>query len=611
MTQKSNPVPSFPSQSLEPVLTVSDLLNSIPVGIIVIDLDGVILHSNKEAADHTGLPIHKFIGYNILSFWPTSGNEIISAMSSGHQSIGLVPVEIDNCYIQVKSLSGKVKGSTITIFDQRLWQSYLHSNHPLDPLAPYYKQIFERSIDGLSIVDSKERIILMNDASASQMGLTREDVQGRTISYLIENRFNSDNISRDVIATGKPITRLIQNYKTGKQLLLTGNPIFTPDGEVHLVLVNERDLTELLKLQSSLQLKKVTVNHNDKEPQISNLFENSSKNIVAKSPTMINIMEQASKLANCNSPQLLLTGETGTGKNLIAKFIHSLSPRCNKPLININCASLSEQLLEAELFGYERGTFPDSQQNRAIGLFEVAKEGTIYLDEIGEMPLNLQAKILTFLDTRSFRRMHGHEVLKSDVTIIASTNNDLKELITRRLFRSDLYFRLTVFTLNLPPLRNRSEDIIEITLREIEKLNNRYEENKKIDQKGKDILVSHGYPGNVRELINLVHQAYIHSEGSYIDDSLQIFLPKSSSLENQEKINKMTFFNKMANTEKELLIKTVSLCKNTREMATLLGISQAGVSRKLKKFGIPLPKYYNIKSSDDEDVDDDTYEELT
>jgi PAS domain S-box-containing protein len=599
MTQKIVPVSPFTPQSPDPAFGVSDILNSLPVGVIVVDEGGVVTHCNQESATLLSVPAHKLIGFELVEILPKSGVDILDAMSGGRQDIGLAPPELDNCYLQIKPLPGPSKGATITLFDQRFWQPYLQSNLSPDPLTPYYKQIFERSEDGISIVDSEERIILINDASANQLGLSREEVQGKTISFLVENKLTSDTISRDVFETGRPITRLIQHYKTGKHILLTGNPIFSRDGEVRLVLVNERDLTELLKLQTSLRQHKFIINQYKDELTDMQQPDTAAREIVSQSPVMVRTLESAAKLARHKAPQILLTGESGVGKGLVAKFIHSKSPRSSEPLIHINCAALPEQLLEGELFGYERGAFTGAATEGRAGLFEVAGKGTVFLDEIGEMPIALQSKLLTFLDTRSFRRIRGHRVIKSEATIIAATNQNLRELIDKKLFRSDLYYRLSLFRLNIPPLRFRREDVLEIARREIDKLNERYELKRELDQKDFDILLSHSYPGNVRELINCLHQAYILSEDDTLCDLLdELFKaggglaePKKDAVSDEERLSKT-----IADAEKQSLIKALAVSRNTREMAEVLGISQAGVSRKLKKYGLSLPKFHRFNS---------------
>jgi PAS domain S-box-containing protein len=564
---------------------------------MVLSVSGLVIEANLEAANHLGLPPHRLLGLELSKFWPKSAAEIMDAMTGGRQAIGLVPPELDNCYIQVKPLAGNNPGATVTIFDQRLWQPYLKAGQPLDPLTPYYKQIFESSSDGISIVDAKERVLLINDAAARQMGTTREELQGRRISYLVEHKYISETISQEVLGSGKAVTRLVRHFRTGKHILITGTPIFSPDGEARLVVINERDLTELLELQTSLQRHKTLINHFKDEIEETRQTDLSPKEVVSRSPAMARSLETAAKLARYDAPQVLITGESGTGKGLVAKFIHSKSKRAVEPFIHINCAALPEHLLEAELFGYEKGAFTGAAPEGRAGLFEIAGKGTVFMDEIGEMPLTLQTKLLTFLDTRSFRRISGHRIITSDAAIIAATNQDLRSLMERKLFRGDLFFRLSVFCLNIPPLRDRKEDIAEIARRELARLNERYEVSRELDPAAFEALRAYPFPGNVRELLNCLHQAVLLSDrpeiGEFLAQTLEEPSPIQASESSAEEPAPPQLQKNLEDIEKKTLLKALSSCRNTREMAIFLGISQAGVSRKLRKHGLPLPRNRN------------------
>ncbi|MDR1314669.1 MAG: sigma 54-interacting transcriptional regulator, partial [Deltaproteobacteria bacterium] len=569
------------------------ILNSVPLGILVLDGDGNIVNCNQEAANLLGPAPQKLIGFELARLWPKTAAEIASALGGGRQAIGLVPPELDNCYVQVKPLTGGA-GAAVTIFDQRLWQPYLQTNQPLDPLTPFYKEIFESSADGISVVDAKGRLILVNDAAARQLGLSRDEIQGRPVSFLLDNRFASDVVSADVLATGQPVTRMVQYLKTGRHVLLTGNPIFSSDGEVRLVVVNKRDLTEHLELQSSIQRHKLAISHYKGELADLQMSELAARELVARSPAMELCMETASKIARYETPQLLLTGEPGTGKGLVAKFIHSKSRRAQEPLIQINCSAFTAQLLEAELFGYEKGAFRGACPEGRAGLFEAAGKGTVFLDGISEMPGPLQAKLMTFLDTRSFRRVAGSRIIKSDCVIVAATCRDLRELSESKLFRTDLHLRLGIFSLALPPLRERREDILELARQEIARLNERYCVRKELDGVAMEALLAHDFPGNVRELLDCIHQAVLLSDkpqiGEFVAKLLECSRKAPKPLDRAPSAEEAKLSASLNESERLSLLKAIATCRNTREMASLLGISQAGVSRKLKKHGLPLPK---------------------
>jgi PAS domain S-box-containing protein len=589
-TTEPNSIPPVPDSSV----SLSDTLNSLPIGVILLDSQGFIASYNQEAARLLGALNEKLTGLRLEQFWPKTAAEIALALPGGRQAIGLVPPESEGCYVLAKPLGGTDNGTTISIFDNPAGQLNPNARRANDPLAPYYRQLLDSSSDGISIIDSQGKVVLMNEAAARQMGVSQDIIQGCPASFFVENSYTSDVISYDVLASGKPVTRLVHYFKTGKHILLTGTPIFTAMGEVGFAVINERDLTELLELQTSLQQQKVIASHFKDELAELRMAELAERELVAKSPAMQRTIETAAKLARYDFRQILLTGESGVGKGILAKFIHSKSKGAQGPFIQINCAALPEQLLEAELFGYEKGAFEGASPEGRAGVLEVASKGTVYLDEIGRMPLSVQAKLLAFLDTRFFRRIHGHGLLSSECAIVAGTDQDLRELTEANLFRSDLYFRLGVFCIPIPPLRERKDDIMELARRELTRLNQLHNRNKELDPVALGVLLNHPFPGNVRELLNSLNQAVLLSEKPHIGEFLAQLLGQHASRHAAEGPSGAGAPPKLSDnivqTEKASLKNALGICRNTREMADLLGISQAGVSRKLKKYGLPLPK---------------------
>lgn len=239
----------------------------------------------------------------------------------------------------------------------------------------------------------------------------------------------------------------------------------------------------------------------------------SQLNIIAESEEMRAILDQVAEVARHDEATVLVTGESGTGKQVVAQSIHLLSPRKERPFLEINCAALPDNLLESELFGYEKGAFTDARQ-RKKGLFEAAEGGTVFLDEIGEMPMNLQAKLLGVLEKKRFRRLGGHRDIDIDVRIVAATNIDPRKAIEERRFREDLYYRLNVFPIHIPPLRERPDDVLALAhlflLKFARQFNKSFAE---IDPPAGEYLKSYAWPGNVRELRNVLERICImHDE---------------------------------------------------------------------------------------------------
>jgi transcriptional regulator with PAS, ATPase and Fis domain len=324
------------------------------------------------------------------------------------------------------------------------------------------------------------------------------------------------------------------------------------------------------------------------------MAELASRDIVALSPSMVTAMDTATKLSRYDAPQLLITGDNGTGKSLIAKFIHSKSCRSSEPFLHINCGSLPENLLEAELFGYETEALPEGSPEGQLGIFEIADKGTVFLDEVGELPEMLQSRLLNFLDTHTFRRIGGHRTISSDANVIAATTKNLREMMELKYFRSDLYFRLCIFRLDLPPLRERKEDILELARRELIRLNAFYNLDKELDALAIDVLYAYDFPGNIRQLLNSIHQAVLLSEdkqiGIYLAKILEITPSLSSQLGLMENSELPKLTSHIAEIERQSLVDALSVCRTNREMADYLGVSQSSISRKLKKYNLPLPK---------------------
>jgi len=319
-----------------------------------------------------------------------------------------------------------------------------------------------------------------------------------------------------------------------------------------------------------------------------NLLELSHSNIVAESDAMKQTLKLALKLSRIDASNILITGESGTGKGLLAKFIHKNSPRSKYPFIQINCAALPENLLEAELFGYEPGAFSGASEKGKAGLFELASRGTIFLDEIGELPFHIQAKLLKYLDDHEVIPLGGTVAKTIKCSVIAATNRDLEAGVIQKSFRLDLLYRLNTFTLNIPPLRKRPEDILELVKHFLDKYNKKYRRRGKISSEALERILSYHFPGNVRELINIVKKAVVMSEKKVLDQFITgaILNPGNLSQPDREKQTSLTLPERLHREEKKIVEQAAQECRTTREMASFLGISQPGVVRKLKKHQI-------------------------
>ena len=290
---------------------------------------------------------------------------------------------------------------------------------------------------------------------------------------LIKSGIMKVHITGDVISSKKSIT-VTEELVSGKNVLITGNPIFNDQNEIIAVVTNVRDISEIISLEKKERLAKEIISRYQKQ-----IFDTATmKNIICESSNTISVFNFAAKVAPKDST-VLLTGETGVGKEVVAKYIHYNSLRKDNNYIKINCGAIPENLLESELFGYVGGAFTGADPNGKPGLFELADNGTLFLDEIGELPLNLQSSLLRVLQDGEVTRVGSTKTKKVAVRLIAATNRNLKKMIQEKTFREDLYYRLNVISINIPPLRERRDDIPPLAELFIKQLNKKYHTQKK------------------------------------------------------------------------------------------------------------------------------------
>lgn len=389
-------------------------------------------------------------------------------------------------------------------------------------LSRHLETIFAASSDGIWVCDGTGRVLRINAASSKLNGINPDEVIGKNVSELLHDQEFDQSVTAKVMASGRQETVMQYISRTRRFLLSTGTPSFDAEGRIDLIVINERDMTELNMLRKQVEEGQKVKEKITEELSELSLMELERHSIVAESSRMRQILQMSRKLSNLGASNILILGESGTGKGLLAKLMHKNSKRRKMPFIEINCAALPEQLLEAELFGYEKGAFTGASSKGKIGLFELANGGTLFLDEIGDMPLAIQAKLLKYLDDQEIRRVGGTESIRISCTTIAATNRNLSTLVQQKLFREDLYYRLNSFTLELPPLRERREDISGLIRYYLNEFNTKYDCSKTISPRGMQLLQSYAFPGNIRELKNIIENGVVLSDTSYIDEFVTV-----------------------------------------------------------------------------------------
>jgi PAS domain S-box-containing protein len=437
--------------------------------------------------------------------------------------------------------------------------------------------------DGICIVDSSGIIRDINKGYTKITGLRESDVVGKSVEDIIDKNYFSDDVASEVIRTKRKVSQMSTIQINNKKVLITGNPFFNKEGEVIEVLVVMRDMTELLllkeKLENAEKEKKTYQNRLE-------LIEKKESKLSGISDEIVSIREQIETVAVTNATVMII-GETGVGKEVVASEIVRFSERSNKPYVRINCAAIPENLLESELFGYEKGAFTGAGNKNKIGLIETAKDGTLLLDEIGEMPMVLQSKLLRVIQEKEFTRVGDTKPKKIDVRIIAATNKNLKEQIDKGNFREDLYYRLNVVPIEVPPLRDRKDDIAVMAYMFLNKYNRQYEKDLEIDEKGIKMLESHRWAGNVRELMNVIERLVIMEKGDKIEvESIGRVLGIILTEDDLNIDNSLSYKKAMENFEKKIIKRVLIKTGSTYKAAKELEISQPTVVRKAKKYKI-------------------------
>ncbi|MGI9953131.1 sigma 54-interacting transcriptional regulator [Moorellaceae bacterium AZ2] len=367
------------------------------------------------------------------------------------------------------------------------------------------KQVFESLLDAIFVTDPKGNVLVSNSTTALSLGISLDEFIGSNLRDLVEKGYYNTSYALEAAQRKSPMGGILQT-RLKLTFFSTSTPILDENGEVKFVLTTGKFLNlddKYVKTQAELPCGKRGVE------DLSVCLEE-SPSVVAESRAMREVLLKAYRVAQTNTT-VLLTGDTGTGKEVLARYIHRHSKRSRAAFITINCAALPEHLVESELFGYEKGAFTGAKPEGKEGLFECAHQGTLFLDEIGELPLYLQGKLLRVIETGEVRRIGSNKARQVDVRIIAATNKDLEAMVQQGTFRDDLYYRLSVFPIKLPPLRERPEDIVALAFNFLKEFNKKYGTSFDLDYHVLESLLAYDWPGNVRELRNVIERMVISS----------------------------------------------------------------------------------------------------
>lgn len=448
-------------------------------------------------------------------------------------------------------------------------------------LAAHFDAIFN-AYDGIWICDGEGIVLRFNEISAVVNGIREEAIVGKHVSRLVEWGYVDRTVTEEVIEKRRPVTIVQRCIKTGKKLLVTGTPVFDDHGEMVLVVSNGRDITELDTLRHRLMESEAKSERFRRELLQHDLDEMGESKFICRSAEMKQILKAAMHVARFDTG-ILITGPSGAGKGLLAEIIHKLSSRKNGPLIRVDCGSIPASLFESEVFGYEKGAFTGAREGGKPGLFEVARGGTLLLDEISHISFEVQPKLLRFLEAGEMIRVGSTTPVRVDVRVIAATNVDLFAEVEAGRFRRDLFYRLNVVPLVLPALKDRTEDIPFLLRHFLQRFNDKFGTRKCFDPDAIEAMVSYQWPGNVRELENMVERMVVMTVG----DMIQLGDLPEKIIQRIEFVTALeagkTLSEAVDEFERKLIELALRKYETQERAAKALGVSQATIARKRQK----------------------------
>ncbi|MCQ4635554.1 sigma 54-interacting transcriptional regulator [Anaerovorax odorimutans] len=426
--------------------------------------------------------------------------------------------------------------------------------------------IFEESPNSFFVCDADGECLRVNKSYEKMVKMSRHEVLGKNVADLDSDGIFRPSVCLLTLIEKRPIS-VLQDIRDVKRMAVTGVPVFDENGTLFRVVTNAVKVDEMNSLTRYMRGKEKCENREHKKEK---------KEIIAESKAMKEVLALADVIKNTES-NVLITGETGVGKGVLAAYIHETSNRAEKRMVSINCGAIPENLLESELFGYESGAFTGADKKGKPGLIELSDGGTLFLDEISELPLMLQVKILHFLQTKKLTRVGGTREIPIDTRIIAASNRALELEVERGTFRSDLYYRINVIPIYIPPLRERRDDLGAITQHFLDIYMKKYNKKMKMDEETMHFIMNHDWRGNVRELENYIERMVVTNESGWVLSLEQDGMTQENG--KKDALNKT-----VEEVEKDIIIKAYEQYKSSYKVAEVLGISQSTAYRRIKKY---------------------------
>jgi PAS domain S-box-containing protein len=560
----------------------NEILYSLREGFIMVDSQGSILQINPAAEKMLNIGQGKALGKRISGMVP--GSPLTNVLETGkeispwHETRG--GKQLLSYHFPIRS-DGKLEGGYSIYLDiTELEEKKLQFRNALQK-EKELEAILENSHDGIWIMDGAGVTLRVSKSWEDFSGIKREEMVNRSVYEIVSQGYYTDSAAIHVIEQRKPVT-IMYETKTNRKALVTATPVFEENGNIWRIISNVRDITEMDRYRQELEESK----RYREELKLLRKQQYESDGVIVRSQAMRDVFKLAGQTAGSDATVLIL-GESGVGKDVVARYIHRTSNREKGPYIRVNCGAIPEALMESELFGYEEGSFTGARKKGKPGMFELAHGGTLFLDEVGEIPIQMQAKLLHALQDLKVMRVGGMKPVDVDIRVIAATNQDLKGMVDKGEFRSDLYYRLNVIPVNIPSLRDRPEDIIPLLIEFLRKFNEKYNMQKTFSSAALECIVKYKWPGNVRELQNVTERLVLTCSTDIIDvKNLLPILKETPSLVDFHLSDLGTLKEAREELEKSMVSWALKRYGSTRKAASALGVTQPTVVRMSHKYGL-------------------------
>ena len=559
---------------------LAEIVNSAPCGILLADMNGHVIFVNKKAEKILGVSTENLLGQNAAS-------------------------EVD---LLLPGKTGKTKKGSerkVTVFrapfraDEDLGGEMFilldgMQNHPPGGLsaAPDLEKtlgsLIESFYDGVILIEL-DKVIRVNSSFGRITGLKEDSLLGQKVDELDGETHVCLHTIQETVHLVHQIRKSVTSMgklKHGNEIYVTATPVESK-GVIRHIVVNIRDVTELQMLKEEVSRLTALYLSTPEDARISQI---TGQEIVTGSRVMRGVLDMVARVAQVDSV-IFFEGESGTGKEVLARLTHRLSSRRKGPFIPVNCGAIPETLFESELFGYAKGAFTGATNEGKPGLFELANGGVIFLDEVSEIPLNCQVKLLKVIEDMEVMRVGGVKLTKLNARIIAASNRNLPKMVKEGKFRGDLFYRLYVVPIKIPPLRERREDIFPLAWHFLRIYNSKFNQSKKFSREVIQILESYQWPGNVRELQHVVERMILTGDGEILEPQ---HLPASVYHQESDEHSMIqikgivSLAQAREIVERKLLSQALAIRRTTREAARLLSVDHSTVVRKIKKYGIEL-----------------------